>query len=62
MDWNVFARALALVMIIEGLVPFAAPTRWRQAMLTIAGMDGRIIRLIGLFSMLTGLAALNFLS
>ena len=62
MDWNQLVRALALFMVIEGIMPFIAPARWRQAMLTVAGMDGRVIRLIGLLSMLSGLATLKFLS
>jgi uncharacterized protein YjeT (DUF2065 family) len=61
-DWDELLRALALVMVIEGILPFAVPAQWRQAMLTMAGLDSRRLRLIGLASMLTGLLALHLLS
>jgi uncharacterized protein YjeT (DUF2065 family) len=59
LDWHELARAFALVMVLEGVMPFLAPARWRQAMLTIAGTDSRMIRIIGLMSMLTGLVVLK---
>ena len=51
---NEFWIALCLVMIIEGILPFAAPKAWREAMRTAIEMDDRSLRLIGLISMLTG--------
>jgi uncharacterized protein YjeT (DUF2065 family) len=59
LDWHELARAFALVMVLEGVMPFLAPARWRQTMLTIAGMDSRTIRIIGLMSMLSGLVVLK---
>jgi uncharacterized protein YjeT (DUF2065 family) len=61
-DWDELLRALALVMVIEGILPFAMPAQWRQAMLTFAGLDSRRLRLIGLASMISGLLALHLLS
>lgn len=52
-------RALALVMVIEGLLPFLAPTRWRQLLFTIAQMESRSLRVIGLLSMLAGVVILQ---
>lgn len=60
-DWTVLGRALALVMVIEGLMPFAAPSQWRRMLFTIAQMDNRHLRLIGLLSMAAGLAILQLL-
>ena len=54
-----FLRAVALVMVIEGLLPFLAPARWRQLLFTIAQMESRSLRTIGLFSMLLGVAILQ---
>ncbi len=56
--WQVLPVAVALVFIIEGLIPFLSPGRWRN-MLAMAGqMDNRVIRNIGLGSMLFGLILL----
>lgn len=52
-------RALALVMVIEGLMPFAFPMRWRQTMLQASQMDPRVLRLIGLGSVVAGLVVLQ---
>ncbi|HSW14685.1 MAG TPA: DUF2065 domain-containing protein [Solimonas sp.] len=59
MDWSELARAIALVMVIEGIMPFVAPARWRQMMLSVMQLDSRAIRVIGLLSMLAGLLLLN---
>ena len=56
--WQVLSVAVALVFIVEGMLPFISPNRWR-AMLTIAEqMDDRVIRNIGLGSMLFGVVIL----
>lgn len=59
MDWTELLRAVALVMVIEGILPFVAPVRWRQMMLSVMQLDSRAIRAIGLLSMLAGLLLLN---
>ncbi|MFA5938659.1 MAG: DUF2065 domain-containing protein [Sinimarinibacterium sp.] len=58
-DWTELIRALGLVMVIEGLMPFAVPTQWRRMLLTLAQMERRSLRLIGIFSMCGGLLLLN---
>lgn len=58
-DGNELLRALALVMVIEGLMPFAFPRQWRATLLQVAQIDARILRVIGLGSMLAGLAVLQ---
>ena len=47
--------AFALMLIIEGLLPFLAPARWREAFLKLASMADGQIRFLGLASMLAGL-------
>ena len=59
-DWTELLRALALVMVIEGLLPFAAPSQWRRTLFTIAQMENRSMRIIGLLSMAVGIAVLQF--
>lgn len=61
MDWSELARAVALVMVLEGILPFLAPGRWRQMMLSVMQLDSRAIRVIGLLSMLAGLLLLNLI-
>jgi len=50
--------ALALVLVIEGLLPFAAPKMWRQALLQIASMDERRLRMFGGGSIAIGMLLL----
>ncbi len=52
--------ALCLVLVIEGIMPFLAPSGWRNMMLTLAHTDDKNIRMLGLVSMLLG-AGLLFL-
>ncbi len=56
--WQVLPAALALVFIIEGMMPFLSPGRWRQMVVTVAQMEDRVIRSFGLGSMLFGLLLL----
>ena len=53
--------ALALVLVIEGLLPFLSPTRWRKAFEQVLKMSDGQIRFFGLCSMLIGLVAVAFL-
>lgn len=56
--WQHLAVALALVLILEGLLPFLAPGRWRDMVRQVADADDRTLRSMGLFSMLFGLGLL----
>ncbi|MGH8455545.1 MAG: DUF2065 domain-containing protein [Stenotrophobium sp.] len=62
MDWRELARALSLVMVIEGIMPFAVPARWRMMLLNIAGLESRTLRMIGLLSMAAGIVLLQLLT
>ncbi len=50
--------ALALVLIIEGVLPFLAPSLWRDTFRRIIQMSDGQIRFVGLSSMLLGLLLL----
>ena len=50
--------ALALMLVFEGLMPFASPTIWRQALARLIQLDDRQLRLIGASSMGCGLLLL----
>ena len=56
--WKVLPVAIALVFIIEGMLPFISPNRWRHMLAMVAQMDDRVIRNIGLGSMLFGVILL----
>ena len=53
--------AFALMLVLEGLMPFLAPGAWRETVRRIAGMSDGQIRFFGLSSMLAGLLLLAFL-
>jgi uncharacterized protein YjeT (DUF2065 family) len=46
--------ALALVLVLEGILPFLSPRALRDAAARIAQLDDRALRIIGLVSMLAG--------
>jgi uncharacterized protein len=52
--WEVVPAAIALVFVIEGMMPFLSPNHWRRMLVTVGQMDDRVIRKIGLGSMLFG--------
>lgn len=52
--WQDILTALCLVLVIEGLMPFLSPGRWRGALAQLSQLDDRSVRLIGLASMLLG--------
>ncbi len=56
--WQLFLVGLALVFVIEGVMPFIAPQRWREMVRQVAQLDDRSLRVFGLCSMLVGLGLL----
>ena len=50
--------ALALMLVIEGVLPFLSPSAWRQVFTRVLQMSDGQIRFIGLSSMLAGLLML----
>lgn len=53
--------AVALMLVIEGLLPFLAPGTWREAFRRLTQMSDGQIRFVGLSSMLAGLLLLYLL-
>jgi uncharacterized protein len=53
-----FILAFALMLIIEGVLPFLAPSLWRDTFRRITLMSDGQIRFIGLTSMLIGVLVL----
>lgn len=51
-------QALCLVLIIEGVMPFLYPNRWRQLAVMLATMNDKKLRTMGLASMVIGVSLL----
>lgn len=54
--------AFALMLVLEGLMPFVAPTAWRETFRRLIQFSDGQIRFVGLTSMLIGLLLMIFLS
>jgi len=55
---NTLMTAVALMLVIEGLLPFLLPTVWRDAFRRLTELSDGQIRFVGLSSMLAGLLLL----
>ena len=58
MGATTFLMALALMLILEGVLPFIAPNLWRDTFRKITQMSDGQIRFVGLSSMIVGLLIL----
>ena len=56
--WEELGIAIALILVIEGMMPFLNPTGWRQSLRNISEMDDKTLRMIGLSSMIFGVILL----
>ena len=52
--WRDLGVAMCLVLVLEGILPFLYPRRWRHMALSLAEVDDRTMRLAGLTSMVAG--------
>ena len=53
-----FLLAFALMLVLEGVVPFLAPQAWRETFRRLIAMSDGQIRFIGLTAMIAGLILL----
>ncbi|AEJ00675.1 Protein of unknown function DUF2065 [Nitrosomonas sp. Is79A3] len=60
--WETFLIAIALMLILEGILPFLSPQTWREAFKKMIEINDHQIRFIGLTSMLVGLMLLLIVS
>ena len=58
--WELLFGAFALMLVIEGVLPFVSPQKWRELFERAAKLSDTQIRFIALSSMLSGLAMLAF--
>lgn len=56
--WDDLLAALALVLVIEGIIPFISPASMRRMLETVSQIDDRTLRITGLVSMASGVVLL----
>lgn len=58
--WTDLLSAIALVFVLEGIIPFINPDALRKMYQLASQMDNNTLRFIGLSSMIFGLVLLYF--
>ncbi len=56
--WDDLLAALALVLVIEGIIPFISPAAMRRMLETVSQINDRTLRITGLISMASGVVLL----
>jgi uncharacterized protein len=56
--WSEILTALALILVIEGIMPFLNPAAMRRMMVMVAQMDDATLRVVGLTFMISGVLLL----
>lgn len=60
--WDALLSAVALMLVLEGLLPFLSPGRWRQVFEQATRLSDGQLRFLGLCSIVGGLVALALLA
>ena len=58
MYWTEILTALALVLVIEGMLPFVRPGRYKQLVAQIVRLSDNQLRIFGLTAMIIGIVLL----
>ena len=56
--WDLLLAAVALMFVLEGLLPFFSPQAWRKVFERATKMSDGQVRFLGLSSMMTGVLVL----
>ena len=59
---NTILTGFALVLVIEGMMPFMSPRAWKQMVATIMQMSDRSLRIAGFISMIAGVGLLYWVN
>ena len=59
---NQILIAVALVLVIEGILPFLSPTTWKEMLQQFMRLPDRSLRIAGLMSMVTGVVLLYLIT
>ena len=62
MRWQEMAVAVALLLVLEGILPFLNPPGLRRALLALSNLSDQQMRFAGLTSMLLGLILLYIIN
>jgi len=60
MHWQEILTAVALLLVIEGMLPFIGPQAYKQLVAQISRLGDNQLRTFGLTSMIAGLVLLFF--
>lgn len=60
MDWHDFLTAIALCLVMEGILPFICPALTRRIMVIMSERKNITLRLFGAISMAVGVVLLYF--
>ncbi len=60
MYWSEILTAVALLLVIEGMLPFVRPSRYKQLVAQIIRLSDSQLRTYGLTAMIAGLLLLFF--
>lgn len=60
--WPTLLTAFALMLVLEGLLPFIAPNAWRETFRRITELSNGQIRFLGLSSILVGIILIFILT
>ena len=58
MYWTEILTAVSLVLVIEGILPFVGPNRYKQLVAQIVRLSDSQLRVFGLSAMIAGLLLL----
>jgi uncharacterized protein YjeT (DUF2065 family) len=58
MNWSDLSAAIALYLVLEGLLPFASPSRWRLSLAMLSRLSDAQLRVFGLSLIVVGLVLL----
>ncbi len=59
---NYWLTAFGLMLVIEGLMPFLFPVRWRETLRHISELQDGQLRFIGLILMLAGVVVIYWVA
>ena len=60
MYWTEILTAVALVLVLEGMLPFVGPGRYKQLVAQIVRLSDNQLRTFGLTTMIAGLLLMFF--
>lgn len=60
--WEELGKAFCLMLVLEGIIPFLYPKRWRNLVAQLAIISDQQLRIIGLYSMVAGAALLYWIN